>query len=798
MKERTRIIDAGGILAGTSYDEQYEIERRSIEAGAARYRSLARRAIQRGDGASLRSSERLVLSWLPSLRDAIAAGHRSMAAGEPGTNFAVIADIAPRLDAEQTALIAVRRMISVTMAAATPLSSLAYQIGRDCVEQIHHDLHLRQYAADEAAAGRIIRHCSPRVLRRWMRKTDAHDYWSMRLCGAMGLWLVEQVLHHCFVVPREGDPAPAFEARLRPRPSGLHQHTVVEISDAAATLIEDGIAFRSLLRPRLTMMVVPPMRWSQESGGGYLSIRTPLLARQRPCQTAALKESPPTAAMQAINSLASVPWSISGRTLDTLEEVWSQGGTVAGLPPREPRPKPPRPLDERAVKEWKREAAAIHRRNIEDRSHRFSLLSAMAEARRWRSRTVYQPWQLDFRGRCYPLPLGLNHQQGDAARSLMLFDSPQPVDERWLRIHAANCFGIDKAMFTERIEWVRSHSSEISRTASDPVGMLEWWSQADSPWQFLTACFALDDPSIAARLPVQIDGTANGLQHYAAIGRDRTAAAAVNMVPGRPRDPYTEVLSVVRPKVAADASAGNAEASRVLPWCSRAAIKQTVMTVPYNVTRIGAGRQCRDNLRGEGMAGTPREIGMGGGYLAGVVLDSIGEVFRSAVEIMRWIEASARQICGDAGANLLRWTSPDGFVVVQPYHLGRQLRVRAQRYSIMLQTGIGTNDRRAQTRGGPPNIVHSLDSDHFRRTAVRAAAEQMPFSGVHDSYWTASGHMDLLGHIVREEFVAMHNADPLGQIDAEWRRRYGVDIPPLPPRGDWDVAECLDAEYMFA
>lgn len=795
--ERTRPTDAGGILRGTLYDDQYEIERASIEAGAARYRSLARRAIKRGDGASLRASERLVLSWMTPLRSAIAASHRAMEAGEPGRGFAMIAGVAPRLDPERTAVIAVRRIVSTTMSHPVPMSTLAYHIGRDCVEQIHHDLHLRQYSADEAAAGRIMRHCSPQVLRRWMKATQAEDYWSMRLCGAIGLWLAETVLTHCFVVPREGDPVPAFEARLRPRPSGLHQHMVVEISDAAATLIEEGIAFRSLLRPRLTMMVVPPTRW-EDADGGYLSIRTPLVARQRPVHTAAFAAGKVEAAKQSLNALAGVPWTISERTLDTLETIWSQGGTIAGLPPREPRPKPPKPTGEERIKAWKKEASAIHRQNIEDRSHRFSLLSAMAEGRRWRGQSVYQPWQLDFRGRCYPLPLGLNHQQGDAARSLMLFASPQAVDERWLQIHAANCWGIDKVQFAERVEWVRSHASEISRVVADPAGTVEWWSQADSPWQFVTACLALHEPDVAARLPVQIDGTANGLQHYAALGGDRDAAAAVNMVPGPPRDPYTEVLHRVMPRVAADAAAGNAEAAKVMPWCSRSAIKQTVMTVPYNVTRIGAGRQCRDNLKSVGMQGTPREIGMAGGYLAGVVLDSIGEVFRSAVEIMRWIEVSAREICSASPSHLLRWTAPCGFPVVQPYHLGRMIRIRSQRYSITLQTAKGRNDSRAQVRGAPPNFVHSMDATHFRKVATRTAAEGIAFSGVHDSYWAASGHIETLRSIVREEFVEMYRDDRVAMLHDEWRAMYGVDIPPPPARGDWDVSECLDADYMFA
>lgn len=62
--------------------------------------------------------------------------------------------------------------------------------------------------------------------------------------------------------------------------------------------------------------------------------------------------------------------------------------------------------------------------------------------------------------------------------------------------------------------------------------------EADDPWQFLAACFEVADawrsPDPAAyesRLPVQLDGSCNGLQHYAALGRDLDGGMAVNLRP---------------------------------------------------------------------------------------------------------------------------------------------------------------------------------------------------------------------------------------------------------------------------
>ena len=49
-------------------------------------------------------------------------------------------------------------------------------------------------------------------------------------------------------------------------------------------------------------------------------------------------------------------------------------------------------------------------------------------------------------------------------------------------------------------------------------------------------------------LPVHQDGSCNGLQHYAALGRDALGGAAVNLTPSeQPQDVYTGVLKAVRP-----------------------------------------------------------------------------------------------------------------------------------------------------------------------------------------------------------------------------------------------------------
>ena len=52
--------------------------------------------------------------------------------------------------------------------------------------------------------------------------------------------------------------------------------------------------------------------------------------------------------------------------------------------------------------------------------------------------------------------------------------------------------------------------------------------------------------SIEQFVPMPQDGSCNGLQHYAALGRDGLGAKQVNLTPGdRPEDPYAGVATMV-------------------------------------------------------------------------------------------------------------------------------------------------------------------------------------------------------------------------------------------------------------
>jgi DNA-directed RNA polymerase len=93
-----------------------------------------------------------------------------------------------------------------------------------------------------------------------------------------------------------------------------------------------------------------------------------------------------------------------------------------------------------------------------------------------------------------------------------------------------------------------------------------------------------------SNVPVHVDGSCNGMQHYAALGRDDRGARQVNLADSeRPGDVYTAILKLVIAEIENERDPTLIEVAEGLKGnVSRKVIKQTVMTSVYGVTFIGA------------------------------------------------------------------------------------------------------------------------------------------------------------------------------------------------------------------
>lgn len=217
---------------------------------------------------------------------------------------------------------------------------------------------------------------------------------------------------------------------------------------------------------------------------------------------------------------------------------------------------------------------------------------------------------MDFRGRVYPIPPHLNHLGSDLARSLLIFHQAKPLGPDgfdWLKLHCINLTGLKKKSSTqERLLYAEEIMDDILDSADYPLTGRMWWSKSDEPWQTLGCCKEIakvhrsNNPAeYESCFPIHQDGSCNGLQHYAALGRDTAGAVSVNLAPSAlPQDVYSDVALLVEESRRKDAANGLEVAKKLENYVQRKVIKQTVMTTVYGVTRFGARLQIARQLKG--------------------------------------------------------------------------------------------------------------------------------------------------------------------------------------------------------
>ena len=465
---------------------------------------------------------------------------------------------------------------------------------------------------------------------------------------------------------------------------------------------------------------------------------------------------------------------------------------------------------------------------------------------------IYFPTNLDFRGRAYPIPPNLSHLGSDLCRGLLTFAEKKPLGEAgffWLKVHLSNLFGNNKISFDERAVWVDEHLPRIYDSVNKPLDGDRYWDTAEEPFQALAAMYEIvnaiesgDPTTYECSLPIHQDGSCNGLQHYAALGRDYSGGMAVNLTPNsEPQDVYTRVLDIVLmkmqndekipaevgveyynentayklgkevydaqegPKLTTEADVKNGILARQLSgYVARKVIKQTVMTSVYGVTRIGARAQIQSRLEEKiyrNRIMTPeldRELFDASRYLADLTLNSLEEMFAGAKEIMDWL-GNCSHLIAKAG-HVMSWVTPMGLPVMQPYRQMASHTVRTTMQSITLSIedeALPVNSSK-QRSAFPPNYVHSLDATHMLMTCLRMKDQNLTYASVHDSYWTHPCDIPVMSKLIRECFVELYGGPVLEDLRDSLVMRYPeIDFPPVPETGTLELNEVLDSKYFF-
>ncbi|XP_037957761.1 DNA-directed RNA polymerase, mitochondrial [Teleopsis dalmanni] len=591
-------------------------------------------------------------------------------------------------------------------------------------------------------------------------------------------------------------------------------------------------------------MLCPPQPWSTPYNGGYLLnksdlIRLPSQAVQQWERIDNLNPQHMYPSLDSLNQLASIPWRVNTDILDVIIKVFQDGGDDKLNVPRpssalQPPLMPQKEIDMSIADRAKlfKEKLMYRRKQAEMFSLWCDTLYRLSLANHYRNKVFWLPHNMDFRGRVYPIPPHLNHLGSDLARSMLVFDQPKPLGTDgfvWLKLHCINLTGLKKRdSVHSRLLYAEKIMDQILDSADNPLTGEMWWANSDEPWQTLACCMEIakvyrspNPEEYISRFPIHQDGSCNGLQHYAALGRDKAGAFSVNLAPSSiPQDVYSTVATLVEKARRNDANNGLQVAQALDGYVRRKVIKQTVMTTVYGVTRYGARLQIARQLKD--IDDFPKDwVWPASTYLTTKTFESLREMFTSTREIQDWFTECARLISGVCGKNV-EWTTPLGLPVVQPYSRQEIKQNIRQNYRVsekMLMDMYERPNVMKQKNAFPPNFIHSLDSSHMMLTSLHCERKGLTFVSVHDCFWTHACTVPDLNKICRQQFVALHSEPVLedlskflvkkfsfnekqiadnGNTDDFSRRHLNRLLHHLPQKGDFDLNNVLDSVYFFS
>ncbi|HEL7667254.1 TPA: hypothetical protein UL927_000606 [Stenotrophomonas maltophilia] len=403
---------------------QLELEKESTSLGIARYEKIReqRQEAETGPG------RKLVMESIDATAAAIMAFVAEADTGKPGKRHAAlkfIRHLNPHALAYLTSFTCVNALVADHRKAVSVAITLGHEVANEINFSLLREKHpgLYRVVQEQLKKSTSARH-STAVMRHviadaeFAPEDDKRLYLSDKDALLVGMKLIELFVEATGLV----ELVTVAERGKR--------HLLIAGNQKVLDWLTKAHDSAALYQPVLMPMVVPPRPWTTPRDGGYLTdiggradlVRTRNRAYKREL---ALVDMPNV--YQALNAIQATAWKVNVPVLEVMRELWNAGGGVAGLPERELMDLPSRPAlletdpdyfkehhaDE--FKEWKRDRAKVYEANARSVSTRLAAAQKIALAEKFAEYpAIYFPHNLDFRGRCYPLPPTLTPQGDDA------------------------------------------------------------------------------------------------------------------------------------------------------------------------------------------------------------------------------------------------------------------------------------------------------------------------------------------------------------------------------------------------
>lgn len=859
--------------------KQLQLEHEAYTEGERRFIKNLERQTERGELADNQVAKPLMQTLVPKIAQAVREWHEGpdgkLSTSRPSVAFTMLSteekavkDRSLRISCESAAVIILKVILSkLVKPEGIPITPMASAIGRTLEDEIRFG-RIRDKEKEhfkKAIAENLNKRSGASYKKAYMQAVETSMLEQGQLEDAWGTWSPTEAVHVGIkMLEIVIQSTQLVELKRYGAGNAAADVEMVHLSDFwVKKMAQRGFSLAGIA-PVYQPCVVPPKPWTGVVGGGYWAKGRrplPLIRLGSKSAVARYEDVYMPEVYDAVNIIQSTPWKVNKKVLDVVNMVEKLNNTpIDDIPQMEPlKPEEYAGETEEELKAWKKAAAGIYRREKARQSRRLSLSFIVNQANKFSQfKAIWFPYNMDWRGRVYAVPM-FNPQGNDMQKGLLTLAVGKPIGKdgfKWLKVHGANCAGVDKVTFEERIKWVEDNHDNIMATAKAPMDSIEWWGKLDSPFCFLAFCFEYAGVmhhglSYSCSLPIAFDGSCSGIQHFSAMLRDHIGGHAVNLTPsGKVQDIYRivsdrieEELKVLlvngtdnemvthedkkNGEITERLKLGTRELAR--QWLtygmSRKVTKRSVMTLAYGSKEYGFADQVYEDIvmpaidAGSGAMFT--EPSQASRFMAKMIWEAVSVTVVAAVDAMKWLQGAAKLLAAEVkdkktGEILkpclpVHWVTPDGFPVWQEYRKKDTTRLNLMflgSFNLQPTVNKGTKkelDKHKQESGISPNFVHSQDGSHLRKTVVHTHRKYgvMSFAVIHDSFGTIPADAEYLFRGVRETMVETYRdhdvlLDFYEQFEYQLHESQRDKLPELPKKGKLNIEDILSSDFAFA
>lgn len=859
--------------------KQLQLEHEAYTEGERRFIKNLERQTERGELADNQVAKPLMQTLVPKISQAVREWHEGpdgkLSTSRPSVAFTMLSteekavkDRSLRISCESAAVIILKVILSkLVKPEGIPITPMASAIGRTLEDEIRFG-RIRDKEKEhfkKAIAENLNKRAGASYKKAYMQAVEASMLEQGQLEDAWGTWSPTEAVHVGIkMLEIVIQSTQLVELKRYGAGNAATDVEMVHLSDFwVKKMAQRGFSLAGIA-PVYQPCVVPPKPWTGVVGGGYWAKGRrplPLIRLGSKSAVARYEDVYMPEVYDAVNIIQNTPWKVNKKVLEVVNMVEKLNNTpIDDIPQMEPlKPEDYAGETEDELKAWKKAAAGIYRREKARQSRRLSLSFIVNQANKFSQfKAIWFPYNMDWRGRVYAVPM-FNPQGNDMQKGLLTLAVGKPIGAdgfKWLKVHGANCAGIDKVTFEERIKWVEDNHDNIMATAKAPMDSIEWWGKLDSPFCFLAFCFEYAGVmhhglSYSCSLPIAFDGSCSGIQHFSAMLRDHIGGHAVNLTPsGKVQDIYRIVSDRIEEdlkvllvngtdnemvthedkktgEITERLKLGTRELAR--QWLtygmSRKVTKRSVMTLAYGSKEYGFADQVYEDIvmqaidSGSGAMFT--EPSQASRFMAKMIWEAVSVTVVAAVDAMKWLQGAAKLLAAEVkdkktGEILkpclpVHWVTPDGFPVWQEYRKKDTTRLNLMflgSFNLQPTVNKGTKkelDKHKQESGISPNFVHSQDGSHLRKTVVHTHRKYgvMSFAVIHDSFGTIPADAEYLFRGVRETMVETYRdndvlLDFYEQFEYQLHESQRDKLPELPKKGKLNIEDILSSDFAFA